>query len=68
MLTHHAGDVSNGHPQSASAQAAKSLAALGSSFGTKGSLTFLTHLASDGAASQNLVDDLLDNVVTPEQV
>ena len=53
---------------SASAQAALGLAVLGTSFGTKGSLAFLTYLASDSAASQSLVDDLADHVTTSEQV
>ena len=65
---HCTGGASSGLPQSASAQAANGLAVLGSSFGTKGSLTFLTHLATSGAASQTLVEDVLESVVTLEQV
>lgn len=52
---------------SPSAQAAKALTVLGSSFGTKGSLAFLTHLSTD-TASQSLDDDVLDSVLTTQQV
>lgn len=50
-----------------STQAATALTVLGSSFGTKGSLAFLTNLATD-SASQSLAGDALDSLVTLQQV
>lgn len=50
-----------------SAQAATALSVLGSSFGTKGSLAFLTNLATH-SASQSLAGDASDSLVTLQQV
>lgn len=50
-----------------STHSAIALTVLGSSFGTKGSLAFLTNLATD-SASQSLAGDPLGSLVTLQQV